>query len=251
MQTSELTIANLHIHVVRKNIKNVHIAIYPPDGHVRVSAPTNTPDEAIHAAVIARLGWVRRQIKTHSDAPRETPREIVSGESHYYAGRRYRLQVEPGHGPTCVTVKNKATLLLTTSPRATQTTKTEALNSFYRNELRTIINELLDTWVEKMGVAPVHCRIRSMRTRWGSLSHNTRTITLNLELAKQPRASIEYVLVHELAHLIDRTHSKTFQAVMDKHLPDWRNRRQALNSAPALWRDCPTSPNRHSTWREC
>lgn len=237
MTSEHLTVADVAVEVVRKPIRNLHLAVYPPDGRVRVSAPESMSLDEVRAAVVTRLAWVRRRQRETVDAARQSPREMVSGESHFFAGRRYLLRVEPGPGPTRVELADGRTLTLTVGPRATLATRQEALAEFYRAHLKAIVPEMVDQWSQVLDVAPATFHIQSMRTRWGTAHPDRHRIVLNLELAKQPQRCVEYVVVHELAHLVDRTHSKTFQALMDEHLPDWRARRDELNAAQVLWPD--------------
>lgn len=227
----DLLVAGIPVEVVRKNIKHLHLAVYPPNGHVRVSAPTAMPLEAVRTAVVTRLPWVRRQQSRIADTPRQSPREMVAGETHYFLGTRYRLKIEHHNGPTRVTTRGKATLVLTTRPDSTPENRRKALDSWYRHQLTTLVPPLLTEWSTRMGVEEVAWRMRHMRTRWATINVPAKIITINPEIAKQSPEALEYLLVHELAHLTEPRHGRGFTTLMDKHLPGWRERDHRLNTS--------------------
>lgn len=227
---STIVVGGVEATLIRKDIKHLHLAVYPPDGWVRIAAPESMPEEAIKRALIRRLPWVRRQQREITASPRQSPREMVAGESHYLLGRRYRLRVEETNGATTVRRRGHG-LVLEARPDASLKARLNALDAFYRTTLRDHVDELLALWTTEMGVGPVDYRLLRMRTRWGTADAANRRITLNPELAKQPIACVEYVVVHELAHLIEHTHGEKFIALMDQYLPDWRDRRDKLRAA--------------------
>lgn len=227
---STIVVGGVEATLIRKNIKHLHLAVYPPDGWVRIAAPESMPEDAIKRALIRRLPWVRRQQREITAAPRQSPREMLAGESHYVLGRRYRLRVEESTGATTVRRRGHA-LVLEARPDTSLNARLTALDAFYRATLRERVDELLAVWTDQMGVGPVDYRLLRMRTRWGTADAARRRITLNPELAKQPVDCVEYVVVHELAHLFEHTHGERFTALMDQYLPDWRNRRDKLRAA--------------------
>ncbi len=218
--------------VVRKDIKNLHLGVYPPNGRVRVAAPLAVSDDAIRLAVIGKLAWIRRQREKFEKQPRQTAREAVSGESHYVFGRRYRLSLIDTTGRPQVVLRTKTKMELHVPRRATKAERLAVLDRWYREQLRSLAGPLLDEWQDSLGVRVGFWGVKRMKTKWGSCNHQTRRIWLNSELSKKPLSCIEFVVVHELAHLIEDNHGDRFVALMDKHLPDWRQRRRLLDSSP-------------------
>lgn len=228
---AELRIGELTLNLQRKAIKNLHISVLPPDGKVRVSAPQQMSDTAIRMAVISRIPWIRKQQKSFASQPRQSEREMVSGECHYLWGRRYRLDVVERTGKHEIRL-GRGRMHLYISPETTLLNKTLVLNTYYRDVLKARIDELLPYWQNKTGVLATDWGVKKMKTRWGSCNTQARRIWLNLELAKKPPECLEYILVHELVHLLERKHNERFKACMDNLLPDWRERRDLLNHMP-------------------
>ena len=231
MATDGLTAGGIDVSVVRKPIKNLHIGVYPPDGHVRVAAPDQTPDSVIRAAVTSRLGWIRRQRRGFWEQARESRREMVSGESHWVLGRRYRMAVVEGSGRPGVRLLRASVIELRCAPGTVVEKRAELLDRWYRRQLAGMIAPLLEQWQPRLGVVAADWRIRKMRTKWASCSLTGR-LWFNLELAKKPPRTLEYIVVHELAHLIDRRHGAEFQAILDRHYPGWRQARHELGVLP-------------------
>ena len=227
-----LTVSGLHVSIIRKAIKNLHLGVYPPDGRVRVAAPLTVSDAAVRVAVIGKLRWIKRQRASFEHQARESRREMVSGESHYYRGRRYRLQVVATDGLPRVDLIGHRTLVLHVRPEWTAEDRERLLHRWYRERLRDLVPRLLLKWQGKLAVAVREWGIKRMKTKWGSCNSKARRIWLNLELIKKPPACLEYVLVHELAHLVVRNHDDRVLTLMDRHLPTWRHRRTELNAAP-------------------
>ncbi|PPG40491.1 M48 family metallopeptidase [Pseudoclavibacter sp. RFBA6] len=225
-----LTVAGLGIDVVYKDIKNLHISVYPPVGRVRVAAPHRIGEDAIRLAIVQRLPWIKKQRVQLQNADRQTERHMVSGETHYVWGERLRLDASR-NGRSRVSVAGK-TLWLTT-PRDHSGDQCKAvLDRWYRNELKAAVRPLLEKWQPLVGVKASKFVVRKMKTKWGTCQTASRTIWLNPELAKKNPRCLEYIVVHELVHLIERTHNDQFIELMDKHVPDWRARRDELNGAP-------------------
>ena len=224
-----LTVSGLQVEVSRKPVKHLHIGVYPPDGAVRVTAPLAMPPAAIHVAVVTRLPWIRRQKASFEGQQRESPRELVSGESHWVFGQRLRLRVEATSGRTRITVLGKRTLVMQISPDASTAARQDALQRWYRAQLRAVLAPLVDTWSARLNVQPNGWRIQRMKTRWGSCSRQTSRLLFNLELARHSLACVEYIVVHELAHLLAPTHDARFHALLDHHLPHWRALRKELS----------------------
>lgn len=230
-ESHTLLVGDLAVEVVSKAIKNLHLGVYPPDGQVRVAAPLHLDDEAIRLAVISRLPWIRRQQRAFAGQERQSQRELVSGESHWVAGRRYLLEVVEGPRPG-VALLNARTLRLTVRPGSDRATREAVLERWYRARLHAAIPALLAKWQPVIGVTASEVRIKKMKTRWGSCTIEARRLWLNLELAKKPPACLEYIVVHELVHLLERHHNARFLALMDRFLPHWPQRRAELNRAP-------------------
>ena len=218
--------------IVRKAIKNLHLGVYPSHGRVRVAAPLAVSDDAVRLAVIGKLGWIRRQQAKFAAQPRQAEREMVSGESHYFLGRRYRLRVVEHLGAGRVELMSRATLELRVRRDADGFTRERVLQRWYRGHLRQLIPPLLAKWEARIGVQPAEWGIKKMKTKWGACNVDARRIWLNLELAKKPVQCLEYLVVHELMHFNERHHNDRFVSLMDRYLPDWRHRRQELNAAP-------------------
>jgi len=229
-EAHQITVHSLTVDVVRKAIKNLHLGVYPPDGRVRVAAPLAVSDEAVRLAVIGKLGWIKRQQSSFRAQPRQGKREMVSGESHYFLGQRYRLRIVFSAGASKV-VLNKSRLELHMRPELAAEERERALQEWYRARLKELVPPLLDKWLPVLGVEPAGWGIRKMKTKWGSCNTEARRIWLNLELAKKPVQCLEYILVHELSHLLERRHNDQFRALMDQAMPLWRLRRDELNQA--------------------
>lgn len=231
-ETHELLISGLRVSVVRKRIKNLHLGVYPPDGRVRVAVPLTVSDEAVRIAVIGKLRWIRRQQAAFEGQARQSRREMLAGESHYYLGRRYRLAVSTTQGKSEVSLRNRNTLELRGSPSMTPEQRERVLAHWYRERLRALATPVIERWQGILGVTVEEWGIKKMKTKWGSCNANARRIWLNLELVKKPPECLEYLMVHELTHLLVRHHDDRFHALMDKHLPRWQAIRKILNAAP-------------------
>ncbi len=229
---THLRVSGLDVEVVRKSIKNLHLGVYPPNGRVRVAAPAHLNDEAIRLAVVTRLAWIRRQQAAFQEQERQSEREMVSGETHYFLGRRYRLDVEERPTRPKVEIAGPSRLRLTVPPGLGRDEREAVLYRWYRHQLRERLPSLLSKWEPRIGVEVADVRIRRMKTRWGSCTPEAKRIWLNVELAKKPPNCLEYVLVHEMVHLIERRHTDRFRALLDRFLPLWRSLRDELNRAP-------------------
>ncbi|OUJ62576.1 metal-dependent hydrolase [Vibrio parahaemolyticus] len=227
----KVEIGSIAMQLNRKAIKNLHISVLPPDGRVRVSAPESMTETAIRMAVISRIPWIKKQQSDFAKQPRQSDREMVSGECHYLWGRRYRLNVVERAGKHEIKL-GRGRLHLYVNPATTLENKALVLSSYYRDALKARIAELLPVWEDKIGVTAADWGIKKMKTKWGSCNTQAKRIWLNLELAKKPPECLEYILVHELVHLLERNHNERFKGYMDRLLPDWRERRDLLNRMP-------------------
>ncbi len=225
-------IRGISVEVVRKDIKNLHIGVYPPSGRVRVAAPLAFDDTTVRMAVISRLGWIRRKQEAFTKQDRQSRREFVTGESHYFAGKRYRLDVVEQECPPKVWLLNNTKIGLSVRPGSDRDTREAVVHRWYRQYLRSQFPSLLEKWEAKLGVSVNEVRIKKMKTLWGSCNIEAKRIWLNLELAKKPESCLVYVFVHEMVHLLERAHNDRFRELMDAHLPQWRIYRDELNCAP-------------------
>jgi len=232
IEPCRLEVGGISVEIHRKAIKNLHIGVYPPHGKVRIATPLHLDDEAVRLAVVSRLRWIRRKQKEFASQSRQSARELVTGESHYFQGQRYRLNVVHQPGTPRVRVVNRSYLELKVPPWMNATDRQGVLDRWYRRQIKAQIPELLEQWEKVIGVRVTDCRIKRMKTRWGSCNTGAGRVWLNLELAKKPFHCLEYILVHELVHLLERRHSERFRALMDSFLPDWRLRKDDLNRLP-------------------
>ncbi|QXJ22536.1 M48 family metallopeptidase [Actinomadura graeca] len=230
-----LTVAGLGIDVVYKDIKNMHISVYPPVGRVRVAAPQRLDEDAIRLAIIQRLPWIKKQRQQLQDADRQTDRRMVSGETHYVWGERYRLD-SSRVGRSHIGLKGK-TLWLTAPAGADGDAKQAILDRWYRRELKAALPELIAKWEPTIGEHVAKFVVRRMKTKWGTCQSATRAIWINPELAKKNPRCLEYIVVHEMVHFLERTHNERFGDLMDKFMPDWQARRDELNDAPLAAED--------------
>jgi hypothetical protein len=233
-----ISVAGLAVDVVRKDIKNLHMGVYPPNGRIRVAAPLRMDDEAVRLAVSTKLAWIKRQQNRFRNQERQPPRQYIYRESHYYFGHRYLLNVIEQDGPARVAIRNK-TILDLYLPKGTDTEKREQIvQAWYRKELKTAIPSMIEKWESVVGVHVSSWGVKKMKTKWGSYSNEANRIWLNLELAKKPVQCLEYIIVHEMIHLIERHHNDHFRELMDEFMPQWQSYREELNRAPlghATW----------------
>jgi predicted metal-dependent hydrolase len=226
-----LTVGGIDVDVIFKDIKNLHIGVYPPMGRVRVAAPELLDDDQVRLAVINRLPWIKRQREQLQAAQRQSIREMVTGESHYVWGSRLRLKVIERPARAHIEVDGDRLLLYAPDGMSTDRRR-EVLDRWYRGQLRTAIPVVIAKWEPKMRVTVPKWSIRRMKTKWGSCNRETGHIWFNVELAKKHPDCLEYLAVHEMTHLLERGHGERFTKLMDKALSDWRPRRDRLNEAP-------------------
>jgi predicted metal-dependent hydrolase len=234
--TTRMQLGELAVDVVRKDIKHVHLSVHPPTGRITISAPTRMKLDTIRVFAISKLGWIRQQQARLRAQERATPREYLDRESHYVWGRRYLLvTVEANEAPGVELTPSR--LRLRVRPGADAGKKQAVLEAWYRDQIRQAMAGLLAKWEPRLGVKLAWCFVQRMKTQWGSCNASARTIRLNSELAKKPEACLEYIVVHELTHLIERHHNGRFVALMDQQIPHWRQRQQELNAAPLAHED--------------
>jgi len=232
-----IEVGGIRVEVVRKAIKNLHLGVYPPEGRVRVATPLRVDDEAVRLAVISKLDWIRRQQARFAEQARQSAREMVSGESHYFLGQRYRLRVIEQAGPFKVELKGNSRLNLYVRLGTDAVRREKVLNDWYRSELKDRIPELIAKWEPVIGVKVAQWGVKKMKTKWGTCNIDARRIWLNLELAKKPPQCLEYIIVHEMVHLLERHHNDRFRELIDRFMPQWRLYRDELNHAPLAHED--------------
>lgn len=213
---------------MRKDIKNLHLAVYPPDGRVRIAVPWHVSDDNIRLVVASRLAWVRRRRAAFEARSAPQPVAMISGESHYFMGQRYRLEVIEQYGRHHLELSHDR-MQLKVSPDTSTTNREKVLNGWYREQLKQQVPALIEKWQPVIGVQVAAWHIRKMKTRWGSCNINARRIWLNLELIKKPSQCLEYVLVHEMVHLLERYHNSRFKGFMNRFYPQWPQVRDLLN----------------------
>lgn len=226
---SQIIINDLQVEIVRKKIKNLHLGVYPPDGRVRLAVPDQISDESIRLYLVGKLPWIRRRIAYFNEILRQSPREYVTGESHYFMGRRYLLDVVYKEAVPRVSFRNKTHIELSVRPDASFEKREEVMTEWYRAELKALLPELIEKWCEQMGVILNKWEVKRMKTKWGTCNAKAGRIWFNLELAKKPQRCIEYVIVHELAHLRFHKHDVHFREFLSLHLPNWEEIRKELN----------------------
>lgn len=230
-QITQLQIGDLAVDVVFKNIKNIHLGVYPPEGAVRVAAPLHTDLEHIRLFAISKLSWIRVQQKKLRDQLRETPREYLERETHYLWGERYLLQILHENARPHISL-NHNIIQMRVRSETSATRREYLMGEWYRVQLKTAIPPLIQKWQPILNVQVQQFGVRKMKTRWGSCQPEKATIRLNLELAKKPKQCLEYIVVHEMVHLLEPTHNAHFLALMDKFLPLWPSHRAMLNELP-------------------
>ena len=230
--SSTISISNIQIEVIQKDIKNMHLAVYPPTGRIRLAAPLKTDAEVMRLFAISKIGWIKKHIKNFKEQPRESPREYQSGESHYFMGKRYLLKVVEVDGPQKVHIKGLKTIQLNVRPNTSTESRAIVLKEWYRKELKKQLLELIAKWEKVIGVKCNDWGVKQMRTKWGACNIASKRIWINLELSKKPQMCLEYIIVHELIHLLERNHNDRFVSLMNKFMPKWRMHRDELNKLP-------------------
>jgi predicted metal-dependent hydrolase len=226
----KITVGNIKIDLIRKNIKNIHLSVYPPDGRVRLAVPERMNDEAVRLFAVSKLAWITKQRKKFSEQDRQTVREFVSGESHYYFGTRYLLNVIETTGKQHIELRSNKYIDLYVRPESTVEKREKIMSDWYRQSLKKVIPDYIKKWEEIMGVTVNDWGVKLMKTKWGTCNVKDKRIWINLELAKKNPRCLEYIIVHEMVHLLERHHNKKYKAYMDKFLPNWKSIKNELNS---------------------
>lgn len=227
----QLELGDLTINVELKDIKNIHLSVYPPNGAVKIAAPERMDLDTIRVFAINKLKWIKKQQAIFKNQKRETPREYISKESHYFKGKRYLLEVIEHSNPPKVVLKHN-TIQLYIKTNTSFEKRRAILEEWYREQLKNLLPSITSKWEHKIGVQANAFGIRKMRTKWGSCNTEKKRIWLNLELAKKPVECLEFIIVHELVHLLERNHNERFVGYMNEFMPKWRFHRDELNKLP-------------------
>jgi predicted metal-dependent hydrolase len=226
-----IQLGDITIQVFRKNIKNVHLSVYPPDGRVTLAAPSATRLDVARAYAISKLGWIREQQDKLLRQQRETPRRYIERESHFLWGRRYLLVVEYKETKPAVRLDHKR-IFLTVRPGCDEKKRAAVIHEWHKRLLHEAVPPCIRKWEAKLGVKVNSYYLQRMKTKWGSCNSRAGNIRLNTELVKKPKDLLEYVIVHEMAHLLEPVHNEHFVALLDEHYPFWREARAELNELP-------------------
>lgn len=232
----QIKLGEIAVDVVLKDIKNIHLSVYPPTGRVRISAPKRMNLDTIRVFAISKLGWIKQQQKKLRGQERETPREYLDRESHYAWGKRYLLKVEEELAAPKVELKHSR-MILRVAPGTSEETKQATIAQWYREQIKAVVPDVIAKWEPIIGVKVQRIFVQKMKTKWGSCNSAFRRIRLNTDLAKKPRECLEYIVVHEMVHVLEPTHNARFVALMDRHMPQWRVRREGLNHSPLSHED--------------
>ena len=232
-------LGDISITVTRKDIKNVHLTVHPPEGRVTLAATINTRLEVARAYAISKLVWIRELQKKQDCQARETPRQFIERESHFVWGRRYLMTINYQDVKTSVVLSNKRITLIV-RPGCSATKRAEVMHEWHKSLLHGIVPQLIQKWERKLKVRVSGYFLQRMKTKWGSCNHSAGNIRLNTELAKKPKDLLEYVIAHEMAHLLEPTHNDRFIAILEEHYPSWREARAELNELPLsaeVWKE--------------
>ena len=235
--STQIQLGDMSVDVVRKDIKNVHLSVHPPTGRVTIAAPAHMSLDTIRVFAITKLAWIRQQQTKLQQQEREAPREFLDRESHYLWGKRYLLKISEIDQPPTIELKHSK-MLLRVRPGTHQAKCQAIVEEWYRQQLKQAAPPLIAKWEARLGVKAERLYVQRMKTKWGSCNHHARTIRLNTDLAKKPAECLEYLIVHELVHLLEPTHNARFIALMDQFMPKWQSHRQTLNRLPV----------RHESW---
>lgn len=228
----QIEIGDFTIDVVQKSIKNMHLSVYPPTGRVRIAAPLNIDDEAVRLFAISKLAWIKKNQRKFEKQERQSPRTYAERESHYVEGKRYLLRVTEQDAPPKVIIKTKSHIDLFVRPNTSVEQRQNILNEWYRNQLKNQIPRLINKWENIIGVTVDDWGVKQMKTKWGTCNIEKKRIWVNLELAKKPSNCLEYIVVHEMIHLLERHHNDRFLTLIEKYMPQWKFYRDELNRLP-------------------
>ena len=233
----QITVSNITIDVIHKDIKNIHLAVYPPTGRVRIAAPLNVNDDAIRLFAVSKLGWIKRHQREFDAQERISPREYKQRESHYFQGKRYLMRIIEKEEPPKVILRTRTYIELYVRPNTSFKKRQEVITEWYRVELKKLIPSIIEKWEKSLNVNIDEWQVKQMKTNWGTCNIEKKRILINLELAKKPLHCLEYVILHEMVHLLERHHNGRFLYYMDTFLPNWKQIRTELNKLPVSHAD--------------
>lgn len=228
---TKLLLGDIEIDVIQKDIKNVHLSVHPPHGRVRVAAPSRMKLDNVRLYAISKLDWIKSQQRQLREQKRETEREYLERESHYVWGKRYLLKIVEHDAPPLIEIKNKH-LIMRVRPATSRERFEQLLDEWYRGQVKQGTEALIEKWQPIMNVRLNGLYVRRMKTRWGSCNSIAQTIRINSELGKKMPECLEYIVVHEMVHVLERSHNDRFRMLMDTFYPNWAQIRLQLNSAP-------------------
>lgn len=228
----QIVINDIIIDVVRKNIKNLHLAVYPPEGRIRIASPLNVTDEAVRLFAISKMPWIKKNQAKFKTQQRQPERRYITGESHYFQGQRYLMNVVTHSGNPKVVIRSKKYIDLYVKEGYSQEQRENVMTNWYRKNLKEQIPAIIYKWEKIIGVNVNQWEVKRMKTRWGTCNREAKRIWLNLELAKKPEHCLEYIIVHEMIHFLERNHTEKFVAYMGKFMPNWKTLKDRLNSSP-------------------
>jgi predicted metal-dependent hydrolase len=237
--TETIEIGDLSIRITKKDIKNVHLSVHPPDGRVTLSAPSTTSSDVARVYAISQLGWIRKQQAKLRKQARETPRQFIERESHYLWGRRFLMTALQRQTKPTVSIDHRR-IILTVRPGSDRAKRQQIIHEWHKSLLHSVVPELIRKWTPKLKVKVSSYFLQRMKTKWGSCNHRSKHIRLNTELVKKPKDLLEYVVVHEMLHLLEPKHSQRFIDLLDLHYPSWREARAELNQLPLaaeVWKE--------------
>jgi predicted metal-dependent hydrolase len=233
----QITISNISIDVVRKKIKNIHLAVYPPTGRVRIAAPLNVNNDAIRLFAISKLAWIKKNKRKFYGQIRLSSREYKNRESHYFQGSRYLLNVIEQDPPPKVVLRTKTFIDFYIHSANTTEKRHEIMKEWYRCELKKQIPPIIEKWEKILHVKVAEWQVKQMKTKWGSCNIEEKRIWVNLELAKKPERCLEYIIIHEMIHLLERHHNDKFLYYLETYLPNWKKLKDELNNLPVSHAD--------------
>ncbi len=236
IKMEKIDLGNMTVDVEKKNIKNIHLSVYPPTGRIRIAAPLRLDLETIRMFAISKLSWIKRQQEKLNKQARETPREYITRESHYFLGKRYLMQVIKTEAKPSVFIKHDK-MILYIKPESNSKQKQVILLEWYRKQLKELVPKYIAKWEEIMQVKVAEFGIKKMKTKWGTCNAEAKRIWINLELAKKPLECLEYIVVHEMVHLLERNHNDRFLYYMEAYLPNWKSLKDELNRLPICHAD--------------
>ena len=226
---SIVNVGDLEVEVIKKDIKNIHLGVYPPIGRVRLSAPLSSDNEKIRLFIVSKIPWIRKNQRKFKNKERQSEREYIDRESHYFEGRRYLLKLNVNAKNKDTVLLKKSTIQLELKAKYDSQKRKEILESWLRAKLRSRLIPFIEKWENQLGVKAKECKIKKMKTKWGSCNQEVRRVWFNLELSKVDDYALDYVVMHELAHLKIRNHGKQFIQILNKNMSDWEQRKAQLN----------------------